>query len=66
MKIFVLVITAIACMSMVSCANNSVERAEQVEVVEDTSFVVEEAVDDAPVCDSVAAEELPPDSITGD
>lgn len=69
MKKFVLVITAIACMSMISCSCTNTENAEQAEVTEDTTVVVEEAFDTTDiVCDSTAAptEELPPDSITGD
>lgn len=69
MKKFVLVITAIACMSMISCSCTNTENAEQAVVTEDTTAVVEEVVDITDiVCDSAAApaEELPPDSITGD
>ena len=58
MKKLVLALAVIASVSMISCTNNN---AEQVEVTEDTTAVVEEVVDStAAVVDSAAVVEFPP------
>ena len=79
MKKLVSPIILIVCVSMVSCTSNN---AEQAEVTEDTSAVVEECIDTtivaldsaADVCEEAAPAEVagpddgppPQDSITGD
>ena len=58
MKKFVLALAITFSVSMISCTNNN---AEQVEVTEDTTAVVEEVVDStAAVVDSAAVVEFPP------